>query len=371
VRSSFSFHCTWFYILLFSATSFAAEKRTTQDNIVLGSSSALTGPAAQLGTKLNQGARLYFDKINQTGGIAGRKIELISLDDGYEPFRTLQNTHQLIDKYKVLALFNYVGTPTSHAILSILKSTNIPYLMPFTGADFLRGVDKHNIVNLRASYYQEVHAQIKYLVETVKAKKIGLLIQADEFGLAVEAGYLQAMKDYGIKPTVTTRYRRNTENIDLALTILKKKQVDAVAFVGTYKPFAKLINTGAEFDFNPFYSTVSFISSHDLYAGIKQPSKVLVTQVMPDPNTCQLAICHEFMSVSKSAKIGDVDEIMFEGYLNAKLLVVVIKQCEEQELQACIIKTFNSLSYDLGGIKVNYSKNNNQGSEQVYLKLSH
>jgi len=376
MRISVSFY---FIFLFFSVPVYAfsagraveidIDKTFIQDNIILGSSSALTGPAAQLGIKLNQGARLYFDKVNQGGGIGGRKIEFISLDDGYEPLRTLRNTHQLIDTHNVVALFNYVGTPTSHAILSILKKTNIPFLMPFTGADFLRGTDKENIVNLRASYYQEVQAQIQHLVHTVKAKRIGLLMQADEFGLSVEAGYLQAMKAYGIKPVVTTRYRRNTENIDLALTVLREKQVDAVAFIGTYKPFVKLINTAEEQGFTPFYSTVSFISSHDLYAGVKQTSNVLVTQVMPDPSTCQLQLCDEFRKDSMNANINDINEIMFEGYLNAKLLSVVIEQCVNQNLQTCIIKTFKSLHYDLGGIKVNYSKDNNQGSDRVYLNI--
>ena len=139
-------------------------------------SNALTGPASQLGQELSSGALVYFNKLNRLGGIHGKQVELISLDDGYEPENTVINTRLFIKKEKVFALFGYVGTPTSHAILPMLKQSNIPYLMPFTGADFLRTPIVSNVFNLRASYLQEAQAQIDFLVKQKGFDQIALVI---------------------------------------------------------------------------------------------------------------------------------------------------------------------------------------------------
>ena len=167
-----------------------SENNYNTQPILLASSSALSGPTAKLGTRLNQGAQAYFDRINSSGGIYGCQILLEIVDDGYEPFKTLKNTQKFLKGNNVFALFNYVGTPTTSVVFPLVKNKPLPFLMPFTGAEFLRKPVTSNIFNLRASYYQEVEAQIDYLVKEEKITKVGLLIQADEFGVAVEEGYI-------------------------------------------------------------------------------------------------------------------------------------------------------------------------------------
>lgn len=339
------------------------------NNIVLASSSALTGPAASLGVKLNRGAKLYFDKVNQAGGVNGQLIELRVLDDGYEPFKTYQNTQKLLQLNELFALFNFVGTPTSHAILPLLDKYQPLYLTPFTGANFLRDPIKPLVFNLRPSYFQEVEAQIDYLINKANVKNIALVVQADEFGLTVEAGYLMKMKKHGIKPVVTTRYRRNTEDIGLSLDIMKQFPIDAVAFVGTYEPFAHLINLAAEQNFNPYFSSVSFVSSQDLFSRIKVPARILVTEVLPNPADCKLRSCEEFRHDSKLANLTEIDHIVFEGYLNAKLFVEVAKQCGKVLTRNCFVNKINTFNQNLGGFKVSFSKENHQGLEQIYFNI--
>ena len=357
-------------------SSFAASpaERSIENNlvnqpIILASSSALSGPAAKLGIRLNQGAEVYFDKINKSGGIAGQKIILKTLDDGYEPFKAIKNTQLFLNDNTVFALFNYVGTPTVAVILPLIEDNHLPFLMPFTGAEFLRKPIINNIFNLRASYYQEVDAQLDYLVKEQGFTKIGLLIQADKFGTAVEKGYLSLMLQHGIEPVVTTRYRRNTKDVSLALSVLKEKDVEAIAFVGTYEPFAELINTAAEQKFTPFFTTVSFISSHDLFPKIKQQSRVLVSEVMPEPQTCILKICVEFLNDMKQAGRLYTDQVQFEGYLNAYLFTEVAKLCTEKLSQTCFLNKIRNFRFDFGGIAVNFSSENNQGLNNIYLNF--
>jgi len=351
-----------------------AEHGITNNQITLGMSNALSGPASQLGIELRRGSTVYFDKLNRAGGIEGRKVKLISLDDGYEPVNTVINTRKLIEQENVFSLFGYVGTPTSFAIMPLIERNNIPYLMPFTGAEFLRSPINKNIFNLRASYYQEAQAQIDYLVHTLKIKNIGLLIQADEFGLAVEQGLLKAMKKYNIAPVVTTRYRRNTNDISGALAKLKNANIDAVSFVGTYEPMSEFINQAHQQDFKPVYTTVSFISSSDLFARIKYPSRILVTEVMPDPKHCQMNLCIEFLKDMKLAGFEQGNQIELEGYLNAHLFTQVAKLCIETLTRDCLIKKFESFSlplehYNLDALKsvrIDFSKKNHQGLSKVY-----
>lgn len=346
-----------------------SENNYNKQPIFLASSSALSGPTAKLGTRLNQGAQAYFDRINSSGGIYGRQILLEIVDDGYEPFKTLKNTQKFIKDNNVFALFNYVGTPTVSVVFPLIKNKPLPFLMPFTGAEFLRKPVTKNIFNLRASYYQEVEAQIDYLVKEEKITKIGLLIQADEFGNTVEEGYINSLNGYGIEPVVTTRYRRNTRDIDLALSVLKRNNVEAIAFVGTYEPFAELINTAATQKFTPFFTTVSFISSHDLFSRIKQKSRILVSEVMPEPETCTLSLCQQFISDMNKAGKHYTDQVQFEGYLNAYLFVEVAKQCGESLSQMCFLNKMKIFSYDFGGITANFSPDNHQGLNNVYLNF--
>ncbi len=356
-------------IFLLLVSVFFCKTVSALPDIILASSSPLSGPAAQLGIKLNQGANIYFDHINKLGGIANRKIKLISLDDGYEPYKTLINTQILLKRDDIFGFFNYVGTPTVRVVLPLIKQSELPFLTPFTGAEFLRAPVVKTTYNLRASYYQEAQAQIDYLVNIVKTKKIGLLIQADAFGATVEQGYLIAMKKYGIEPIVTTRFRRNTNDISLALSILKSKEVEAVSFVGTYEPFAQLINTAHKQNFSPFFTTVSFISSDELFIRIKQPSNILVTEVLPQLENCILSICQQFKADMASSDIFVFDQVQFEGYLNAYLFVEVIRYCSDKITPQCFLNKIKNIQLNLAGLDVRFSEHNHQGLNQVYLNL--
>ncbi len=353
--------------MLFSAMAPASGDKVPTINLAV--SNAMSGPASQLGTRLNQGASAYFGRVNRDGGIAGQEIRLLVRDDGYEPFKTLKNTQYFLQQQDIFAFFNYVGTPTTHAILPLIKKSQLPFLMPFTGADFLRSPVVDNIFNLRASYFQEAQTQIDYLVNEQKVINIGLLIQADDFGAAVERGYIKAMQAHQLEPTIVTRYRRNTTDISLAFELLKKHNVEAIAFVGTYEPLAELINMGHQHDFTPFFTTVSFVSSSDLFRRIKQPSRLFVTEVMPDPYLCQWAICRLFISDMKKLGITAVDQVQLEGYLNAYVVAEVLKRCQKTLTTECFVTQLTNFQLTIEDLTIRFSKNDHQGLDKVYLNF--
>jgi branched-chain amino acid transport system substrate-binding protein len=162
--------------------SWSSVQSQTANRIVLGQSAAFTGPAAQLGIQFHAGAKLWFEQVNDNGGINGRRIEIKKLDDGYEPERCLANTKQLIDE-GVFALFGYIGTPTSLAALPVIKSSQIPFIAPFTGAMSLRDPFAKNVFHLRASYNDETALIVKQLTN-LGLKKIAVFYQNDAYGKA-------------------------------------------------------------------------------------------------------------------------------------------------------------------------------------------
>ncbi|WP_394192983.1 ABC transporter substrate-binding protein [Pseudoalteromonas atlantica] len=337
--------------------------------IKLGMSTALSGPAKQIGEQLYLGSQTYFDKLNKNGGINGSKINLIVADDGYEPRRAVNNTHRFIQDENVLALFGAMGTPTSHAVSPILEKLRIPYLMPFSGADFLHLNPTINVFNTRASYYDEAKVQIKYLVEEKKHTKIGFLIQADEFGYVVETGLLKSLSKYNLKPIKVARYLRNTHDVDRALKALKRSGVTAICLVGTYSPLSKFINTAYEEGFKPDYTSISFASSPDLFSSLKYPTDLMVTEVVPNPAQCDNSWCKEFLSDMRDKNIDRPTRLHFEGYLNAVIFGIAATSCKSPLEAKCLMSQLDKTFHENKEIHELFTYSGQIDTHKVYRSL--
>ncbi len=332
-------------------------------------SNALSGPASSLGTGLKAGAVAYFKRLNSQGGINGNKVKLISLDDKYEPANAVINTKELLNQ-DVLALFGYVGTPTSHAIMPIINQTKTPYLMPFTGADFLRTPNNPNIFNLRASYFQEIEAQADYLIKEQKFTKIALIIQADEFGLAAQRAVNTIFKDKGVKVAFTARYKRNTNDIKAAAEKLSTSSVEAVIFVGTHQPFLSLINLVQEKKLDMVFSSLSFIGSHSILSKLSTHSKVVLTEVVPEPLSCTWKLCTQFISDMQTAGYSHFNRIQLEGYLNAFVFSQAAKRCTGKLTRQCLTKELQHYKHQDKTLNISFSPENHQGLQSTYLSFS-
>jgi len=176
----------------------SADSGVFDDRIVFGQSAALKGPAAALGLGMRDGILAAFHEANAAGGVHGRKLDLISYNDGYEPEMAIANTKRLIDEDKVFALIGEVGTPTSKAVQPITTEQGVPFIGPFTGADFLRDPSLTNVVNIRASYRQETEAWIEHLTTDLGLSRIAILYQDDSFGRAGLEGVKLALEKRGL-----------------------------------------------------------------------------------------------------------------------------------------------------------------------------
>src|SRR5438552_17766378 len=199
----------WLGGILAAATVLAAgaEPGITATTILIGQSAAFSGPASELGNEMRAGALAYFQQINAAGGINGRKIELRSLDDGYESDRAAANTKKLIED-GVFLLFGYVGTPTSNASKPIFTAARVPFVGPFTGAESLRNPLNRYIFNIRASYFDETDKIVGQLTGQT-LDRIAVFFQNDDYGKAGLTGVERAMQKRGLNIVATGTVERN------------------------------------------------------------------------------------------------------------------------------------------------------------------
>ena len=186
--------CAIALIALAIADLRAEEPGVFEQRILFGQSAAFSGPASELGKNMRIGIKAAFQEINDRGGVHGRRLELLSLDDAYEPEAAIANTTQLIDREGVFALIGAVCTPTSLSATPVAAAARVPYIAPFTGAAFLREPKWQNVINLRASYDQETEAMVARLTADLGISRIAVMYQDDSFGRAGYRGVRRALE---------------------------------------------------------------------------------------------------------------------------------------------------------------------------------
>jgi branched-chain amino acid transport system substrate-binding protein len=185
---------------------------------------------------------------------------------------------------RVFTLIGAVGTPTATVTVPIAASKNVPLIGPFTGADFLRATELHNLVNIRASYGAEAEAWIKHLTEDLHFTKIAIFYQDDSFGRDGLAGVKRALERSGLELTAEGTFERNTKAVSSALRSIKRAEPEAVVMVGTYKPCAEFIKLSRKSGFNPVFVNVSFVGADALAKELgADGAGVVVSQVVPFP----------------------------------------------------------------------------------------
>jgi len=343
-----------------------AEDGVTDKEIRIGMANALTGPASGLGLDLKAGADAFLARANAAGGVNGRRIVLVSKDDGYEPEKSAAATKALIEQDKVFALFGYVGTPTSAAAVPLAARASVPYLFPFTGAEFLRNPLNKFVFNVRASYFDETELMVERLTKDIGAKKIALFIQDDAFGEAGKAGVSRALHKRDMKVAEEARYKRNTLDVDEGLAKIKAAAPEAVIFVGTYASLAAVVKKAKAQGIKARFMTVSFIGTAGFIreAGADGDG-VYITQVMPSPDST-VPVVKQFLQDMKG---GPVNYSSLEGYVDAAVLVEALKKTGANPTRAGFLSALEGLSTDLGGLKVGFSATSHQGAKDVFLTV--
>ena len=348
-----------------------AEDGVSKDSILFGQVAALNGPAQALGQGMREGILAAFEEANRAGGINGRKFELKSIDDSYEPEKTIEATNKAIKEDKVFALVGAVGTPTSRAGQPIATAAKVPFIGPFTGAEFLRNPFNRYVVNIRASYFQETEAWVEHLTNDLGVTRIAILYQDDAFGLSGLAGVKKAMEKRNLSLVAEGTFKRNTIAIKSALLEIMKSQPQAVVTVGPYKPIATFIKLARQLKVDATFVAISFVGSDSLAQELgSEGAGVVVSQVVPFPGDKSLPVVASYHSalaaVNEKSKPGFVS---LEGYLAGRLVVEAIRRIPGEPTRDAFLDAIEREPFDLGGMKLTFSATQNQGSKQVYFTV--
>ena len=226
--------------LAFSASQAQKVPGVSDNQVLIGSCSALDGPAQFLGRQTIVGATSYLKNVNADGGVFGRKIQLLAFDDGYEPANA-ENCFKRLQKEGVFSAGFFVGTPTAAKYVPLAEANKIPVVGLFTGAEMLYTPMKHYVMNVRASYYDETREQVDNLWNVLGIHKIGVIYQDDAFGQAVLSGLQLALKKHNAAPVGMGTFPRNTLDVEKGLDAVRPMNPGAVLIVGPYAPVAEII----------------------------------------------------------------------------------------------------------------------------------
>jgi len=349
-----------------------AEDGVSADKIVFGQATALEGPASALGQGMKMGLEAAFAEINKAGGVKGRKLELKSLDDGYEPTKSIEAVKKLLEEDKVFAIAGAVGTPTAAATLPIATAAGAPFIGAFTGAEVLREPYKPLVMNIRASYFQETEAMVEHLTKDLGASKIAIMYQDDAFGQAGLTGVKKALEKRQMQLAGEGTFERNTVAVKAALLAIKKVEPQAVIMISPYKPAAEFIKLAKQIKLDATFVNISFVGSDALAKELGPVgSGVVVTQVVPFPKDATIPVVGRYQaSLKASAPDAQPGFVSLEGYLVGRAIIAALEKVNGEPTRKALIEAVQKAgTIDLGGFKLAYSDSSNRGSDHVFLTV--
>ena len=337
--------------------------------IVLGQSVALTGPAQELGKEMQLGAKTYFDVVNAAGGVRGKKIVLRTLDDGYEPPRAEANTKKFVEDGDVLALFGYVGTPTSAASIPVASKAKMPFFGAFTGAELLRTPINRYVFNVRASYFDETEAIVRQMTQG-GVTKIAVFHQNDSYGQAGLAGVERALTKRQLQVVAKATVERNSTDVAAAVATMLAAKPEVIIMVSAYSSCAEFIKQFKAKDFPTRFVNVSFVGTKPLAAALGAAADgVMISQVMPPPTANKFPVVVEYQKALKAAGVTDFSYTSLEGYIAAKVVVEALRRGGDASREA-LIKALESMrNVDVGGFNVSFGPDNHNASTFVELTV--
>ncbi|MBU1139994.1 MAG: ABC transporter substrate-binding protein [Proteobacteria bacterium] len=360
-----------FLLLFLFAQSSLAKEDQQRSVLLLGQSCALSGPAENLGLEMRAGLQAAIAIINEKDGVKGRNVLLRSMDDGYEPDRAIRNTLELIQDDQVFLLIGEVGTPTAKAVLPIIEKYKIPFFAPFSGAELLRNPFHRYIINVRASYYQEMEALAAYFTDQLGMQRIACFYQNDSYGFAGLKGIELALQRRNLQLVSQGSYERNTVAVMGGLQEIYGAEPEAVILVGTYAACAEFIKLSKAKKPGPrIFGNISFVGTESLKNALgTYGDHVIVSQVVPFPWDNRIPLIREYReAMHRYQRDFPISFISLEGYIAGKLFAAIADAVPGELTREKFIQTMQQRAhFDLGGVIFQFGENDHQGMDSIYL----
>jgi len=362
------------------ASRAAVVRGVTDNEIRFGIAAPFSGPAKELGRQMKLGLDAAFGAINGAGGISGRQLRLIAVDDGYEPSRTLGAMKDLVENQGIFGIVGNVGTPTATVALPYALQQRMLFFGAFTGAGLLRRDPPDRYVfNYRASYAEETEATVNYLVKVrrLKPDQIAVFAQQDGYGDSGYAGVVKAVRALNGDPDKILRlnYTRNTVDVDPAVKVLRaqKTPIKAIIMVPTYRAAARFIEKTHDLYPGLIYTNVSFVGSTALaeelkLLGPKYADGVIVTQVVPAIDGYSSFVLDYKKALALEFPGEAADYVSLEGYVAGSLLAEGLRRTGPQVDTEKLVDALEGLrNYDAGlGTPLTFGRTEHQASHKIW-----
>ena len=360
------------------AVAFAAAAAQAQSTpgvnastIVFGQSAPLSGTNAELGNDIRNGALAYFRKVNDAGGVHGRRLELVTLDDANQVPRAEANTKELVEQKRVFALFGYASATLSRPALPTVQKFGVPFLAPFTGADPMRVFDRY-VYNVRASYADELEKIVEHFTP-LGIQRFAVVYYDDAVGRENYSAVERALKKRSLQP-VAIAALKDRANPDIApgVAAVSKSSPDVVILTTLYKASADFIRLAHKSGIAAQMASNSFPGASPLAKELgKDAAGVIITAVVPPPTKRSLPIVQEYQAaIEKQIGKKEYSFTSLESFIAAKVAVQALRRAGQTPTRESFMRELDALKdFDTGGYLISFSPKNHNGSSFVELTV--
>lgn len=346
----------------------ARGQGVTKTTILIGQSGPLSGSNKEFGQDIRDGVLAYFSKVNAAGGLRGRKLQLVTLDDANAAKQSGENGRILIEQRGVLALFGYASATLSLPAMPFVEKHKVPFVGPFTGAEPMRKFNRY-VYNIRASYADELEKIVEFYTST-GMKKFSILHYDDAIGKENLAAVETALTKRGLKPVSISTVKRNQAINVAAVSSMVKGAPDVLIATTLYKTTGDFIKESRKEGSGAQFASTSFVGASALADELgNQGTGVVIAQVVPPYSKSSIEVVKEYQgAIEKQLGKKDFSFTSLEAYIGAKVLVEGIRRAGANPTREGLLKALDGMhNVDIGGFVVDFSPTNHNGSKFVEL----
>jgi ABC-type branched-subunit amino acid transport system substrate-binding protein len=338
-------------------------------HILVGQSVALSGPLSLYGREKADGVKLAFDAVNAQGGIRGRKVELVVLDDGYDPKRTVQNTRDLASRHQVQALVGYLGVPTIEASLPVFEELKVPVVGLTSGSSSLRMPHRRYVFPVRAPYTAEASHIVRHL-QTIGVSRVAIAHHDDSFGEMGASAYQSALKAAGLAAAQTVNVDRGGTDAAPAAAVLDRARPQAVLLFLQANAAAELVKAYRRQGGGASFYSASIVAANQLItAGGSAVTGMAISQVVPLPSEGTLALTRHYRRLVEASPGARASLYGLEGFVEASLLIEALKRAPGAT-SPDIVRALEGLGgFDIGGYPLRYGPGDRTGSSYIDMTV--
>jgi branched-chain amino acid transport system substrate-binding protein len=337
--------------------------------IVIGQTAGITGIVASGVKETTEGAKLWLDNVNAKGGVNGQKIELVSMDDKFDPKTAAANAKVLIEEKNVLALFLVRGTPHSEAILPLLEQNGVALIGPSTGAMVMHQPVKKYVFNVRATYQREAEKAVAHLA-TMGVNRIAVVYADDSFGTDALGGAEKGFKKAGFEPVAVMKADRLKPDYKVIVPAIMAKDAQAVLWLASGNAVAEGVKALRAAKSAAQVVTLSNNASSGFVKSLGDNARgVIVTQVFPYERSYAYGFIKEALGLAKTKNL-ELTPAMLEGFAAAKVLVEGVRRAGPNPTRQKLVAALDNMrSFDIGGLEVSYSPDDHTGLDFADLSI--